>query len=247
MPRGRIPEAWLPHVVVLAATSSSLPPLRRIDVFSGPSRYYKQMLKDGMLCERMDISIDKRHDVTKEAGVAIFISAALRCVPGESLVVMGPPCSFFIATSSKQHGRTVKKPMGNGSPFAKQGNRIATFISNAILLCAYLSIMFSSSSPPLQNSGTYFECLSPWPVRCSDVSHGTCLCSALARLNLKMGGLPMRTLLDDSQRLPSRCTERQRNHLRDSSCATTELPRRSTEPIRTCRVAKCTRSRLFGH
>ena len=67
MPRGRIPEAWLPHVVALAATSSSRPQLRGIDVFSGSSRYYKQMLKEGMLCERMDVSIDKRHDVTKEA------------------------------------------------------------------------------------------------------------------------------------------------------------------------------------
>ena len=140
MPRGRIPEAWLPHVVALAATSSSRPQLRGIDVFSGSSRYYKQMLKEGMLCERMDVSIDKRHDVTKEAGVLVFIASALRCVRGESLVVMGPPCSFFVATTSKHHGRTVKKPMGNGSPFAKQGNRIATFISNAILLCAYLSI-----------------------------------------------------------------------------------------------------------
>ena len=128
------PVAWQDRILELEEEARQLGHLNLYDVFAGNKAFKRESEFWCWLAHTFEFSDDPiKQNCFTRAGEDEFITQACRLTP-LSLVPLGPPCKFSIWITRSVHGKSKQNPLGNGSPFAKKGNKLATFVANGLRL-----------------------------------------------------------------------------------------------------------------
>ena len=139
-------KQWLRAFVLAAAALGPhfVQDLDAVDGFSGSGAFGKYCSEIGWTCAAYDLQLG--NDCTTETGMIDFFKLCLRC-KAQAIILIGPPCQFFIYLSRRSHGKTIARPSGNNTPFSVQGNRVALFVAAAIWVCNLLSLSLVIEQP----------------------------------------------------------------------------------------------------
>ena len=108
-----------------------------------------------MASEGFDLALNPEHDCRTESGVFMWICLLLRLDRG-AIVPLGSPCKFFIWATKSLHRRSKEQPQGDRTnDFTLQGDVIAHFVADSLLLIAFMGAYYFSEQPV--SSSLYFE------------------------------------------------------------------------------------------
>ena len=124
--------------------------LDALDVFSGESQVWIQMLEEGKACERFDILYGD--DILTHGGFHKLLRQTL-CLKQRSIAVCGPPCSLWVFLSSSFHMRSKENPAGDDTKDAVvAANTIVTNLCMILIVMAFRQAWFliskKISQPP---------------------------------------------------------------------------------------------------
>ena len=136
-----VPPRWREAVAALLPAAAASHQLGGVDVFAGKKGFAKSMLRHGLAgatFEKMDDPVWE--DILSLRGLSRLILLILR-VKEHGLVMMGPPCKFWIFLTLSHTKRAAQNLAGSmASWMAKEGNAIADIVADIVKLCAALSI-----------------------------------------------------------------------------------------------------------
>ena len=141
------PVAWQDRILELEEEARQLGHLNLYDVFAGSKAFKRESQFWCWVAHTFEYCDDpiKQNCLTR-AGEDEFITQACRLTP-LSLVPLGPPCKFSIWLTSSVHGKSQRNPLGNGSPFVQQGNKLATFVANGLRLISWRRCFYLLEQP----------------------------------------------------------------------------------------------------
>ena len=141
------PVAWQDRILELEEEARQLGHLNLYDVFAGSKAFKRESEFWCWVAHTFEYCDDpiKQNCLTR-AGEDEFITQACRLTP-LSLVPLGPPCKFSIWLTRSVHGKSKQNPLGNGSPFAKKGNKLATFVANGLRLISWRRCFYLMEQP----------------------------------------------------------------------------------------------------
>ena len=124
------------------------PKIHGVDGFGGAAGMCRAMLAKHWRCEYFDIKSDPiKNDCLHPAGLRHWILLMLRCAPG-ALIILGPPCSFWIWLTRSVSGRSQSNPAGDTtSAWVRQGNAIGKFVANTLQLAHHLKLFYFVEQP----------------------------------------------------------------------------------------------------
>ena len=123
-----------------------------LDGFQGAGEFKKVLASAGLKVAKFDLLLGD--DCMTDEGKITFARLCLQC-KRESIVLLGPPCAYFIYLSRVRHGKTKARPAGNASGFSREGNAVAFFMAFAIWLCSLLELSLVIEQP--QTSVLWFN------------------------------------------------------------------------------------------
>ena len=141
------PVAWQDRILELEEEARQLGHLNLYDVFAGSKAFKRESEFWCWVAHTFEYCDDpiKQNCLTR-AGEDEFITQACRLTP-LSLVPLGPPGNFSIWLTRSVHGKSKQNPLGNGSPFAKKGNKLATFVANGLRLISWRRCFYLMEQP----------------------------------------------------------------------------------------------------
>ena len=123
-----------------------------LDGFQGAGDFENLLTSAGLKVAKFDLLLGD--DCMTDEGKITFARLCLQC-KRESIVLLGPPCAYFIYLSRKQHDKTKARPAGNASRFSREGNKVAFVMAFAIWLCSLLELSLVIEQP--QTSVLWFN------------------------------------------------------------------------------------------
>ena len=141
------PVAWQDRILELEEEARQLGHLNLYEVFAGSKAFKRESEFWCWVAHTFEYCDDpiKQNCLTR-AGEDEFITQACRLTP-LSLVPLGPPGKFSIWLTRSVHGKSKQNPLGNGSPFAQKGNKLATFVANGLRLISWRRCFYLMEQP----------------------------------------------------------------------------------------------------
>ena len=140
-------ETWSSDVKALLEIAERMDYVAFYDVFKGEAHMSAEARHMCWPVASFDIEADAIHEnCFLKQGQDRFITDVLRMRP-LSLAMLGPPCKYSIWMTRSVHGKSKQNPLGNGSQFAEEGNKIAVFCGNGVRLIAWRRCLYVLEQP----------------------------------------------------------------------------------------------------
>ena len=145
----RLPASWRTVLITFIVNFSvALNTYNAYSLFDGTGNMSAAMLDGGLNPGRLDILYDEfNEDILTDEGLAKFLLDLVRIEPG-GILTMGPPSKSWIWLIRSVTRRSRINVLGNEKhPMVAEGNLQAEFVSNVILACCVLGIIFFLEQP----------------------------------------------------------------------------------------------------
>lgn len=143
-----VPPDWVEPVAAMLPLAVKTPQLDGIDCFAGEKGFCKAMLRHNLAALPFEKNDDPEwEDVLTAKGLSYLFFILLRVRAG-GLVMLGPPCKFWIFLTLSHTKRTRTNPAGSSESWmAMEGNAIADVVAKITKLCAALMIYVVIEQP----------------------------------------------------------------------------------------------------
>ena len=143
-----VPSEWHPFVQTFLPMVVAKDPLDGLDVFAGQKGFAKSLARHGLKGMTFEKEDDPEwNNILNLKGTSTLFFLILR-VRTNGIVLLGPPCKFWIFLTLSHTKRTAQNPAGSSSSWmAREGNAIADIVAKFVLRCAALDIFAAIEQP----------------------------------------------------------------------------------------------------